>query len=117
MVYYVGVRRENQEIEDGANAKNVWVWMKPHIGFCTIGNCGHHFHLPLRRSLLLGLHFQPLFHGAFHALVSADEVFTSFFRSLLLFFLFLCSFFFRILLAWGETLLVWNLLEESQFCG
>jgi hypothetical protein len=26
-------------IEGSANANDVWVWMRPHIGFCTIGKC------------------------------------------------------------------------------
>jgi hypothetical protein len=29
---------KSQEIEGSANANDVWVWMRPHIGFCTIGN-------------------------------------------------------------------------------
>jgi hypothetical protein len=26
-------------IEGRANANDVWVWMRPHIGFCTIEKC------------------------------------------------------------------------------
>jgi hypothetical protein len=32
-----GKKGKSQGIEDSANANDVWVWMRPHIGFCTIG--------------------------------------------------------------------------------
>jgi hypothetical protein len=28
---------KSQGIEGSANANDVWVWMRPHIKFCTIG--------------------------------------------------------------------------------
>jgi hypothetical protein len=35
----VGKKGKIQGIEDNANANDVCVWMRPHIGFCTIGKC------------------------------------------------------------------------------
>jgi hypothetical protein len=35
----VGNKGESQGIEGSANANDVWVWMRPHIGFFTIGKC------------------------------------------------------------------------------
>jgi hypothetical protein len=32
-----GQEREYQGIEGSANTNDVWVWMRPHIGFFTIG--------------------------------------------------------------------------------
>jgi hypothetical protein len=32
-----GKKGKSQRIEGSANANDVWVWMRPHIGFCTIG--------------------------------------------------------------------------------
>jgi hypothetical protein len=37
-----GKKGKSQEIEDSANANDMWVWMRPHIGFCTIGKCDLH---------------------------------------------------------------------------
>jgi hypothetical protein len=34
-----GKKGKSQGIEASANADDVWVWMRPHIGFCTIGKC------------------------------------------------------------------------------
>jgi hypothetical protein len=34
-----GKNGKSQGIESGANANDVWVWMRPHIGFCTIEKC------------------------------------------------------------------------------
>jgi hypothetical protein len=28
---------KSQGIEGGANKNDMWVWMRPHIGLCTIG--------------------------------------------------------------------------------
>jgi hypothetical protein len=39
-----GGEKGNQGLEDSANASDMWVWMEPPIGFCTIGNCDLHFH-------------------------------------------------------------------------
>jgi hypothetical protein len=32
-----GKKGTSQGIEGGPNANDVWVWMRPHIGFCTVG--------------------------------------------------------------------------------
>jgi hypothetical protein len=34
-----GKKGKSQVIEGSANANGVWVWMRQHIGFCTIGKC------------------------------------------------------------------------------
>jgi hypothetical protein len=34
-----GKKGKSQGIEGSANANDVWVWMRPHIRFCTIGKC------------------------------------------------------------------------------
>jgi hypothetical protein len=34
-----GKKGKSQGIEGSVNANDVWVWMRPHIGFCTIGKC------------------------------------------------------------------------------
>jgi hypothetical protein len=34
-----GKKGKSQGIEGSANANDVWVWTRPHIGFCTIGKC------------------------------------------------------------------------------
>jgi hypothetical protein len=31
-----GTKGKSQGIEGSANANDVWVWMRPYIGFCTI---------------------------------------------------------------------------------
>jgi hypothetical protein len=36
-VVNVGKKGKSQGIEGSANANDAWVWMRPHIGFCTIG--------------------------------------------------------------------------------
>jgi hypothetical protein len=34
-----GKKGKSQGIEGSANANDVWVWMRPHIRFCTVGKC------------------------------------------------------------------------------
>jgi hypothetical protein len=34
-----GKKVKGQGIEGSANLNDVWVWMRPHIRFCTIGKC------------------------------------------------------------------------------
>jgi hypothetical protein len=34
-----GKKVKSQGIEGSANTDVVWVWMRPHIGFCAIGKC------------------------------------------------------------------------------
>jgi hypothetical protein len=69
------VRRKNQGLEDSEN--DMWIWMRPHIRFCTIEKCDLDFHFLLRRYLPLFLNFSSsffLFHEAFYALVLVDEI-------------------------------------------
>jgi hypothetical protein len=35
----VDKKEKSQGIEGSANVNDMWVWMRPHIGFCTIGKC------------------------------------------------------------------------------
>jgi hypothetical protein len=56
-----GKEGKSQGIEGSANANDVWVWMRPHIGFCTIGNCDIHSFFLLVESLLAAYKFHPLF--------------------------------------------------------
>jgi hypothetical protein len=114
------MRRKNQGLEDSANENDMWVWMRPHISFCTIEKCDLYFHF-LLRSLPLVLNFSSSsFHGAFHALVLADEVLPLLLLIIAPFFFYLFSFF-RIFLefffCWGETLLVGVLFLENHLMG
>jgi hypothetical protein len=34
-----GKKGKSQGIEGSANTNDMWVWMTPHIEFCTIGKC------------------------------------------------------------------------------
>jgi hypothetical protein len=34
-----GKKGKSQRIEGSANANDLWVWMRPHIGFHTIRKC------------------------------------------------------------------------------
>jgi hypothetical protein len=56
-----GKKGKSQGIEGSANANNVWVWMRPHIRFCTIGNCDLLSFFLLIESLPTACKFQPLF--------------------------------------------------------
>jgi hypothetical protein len=64
-----GKKGKSQGIEGGANANDVWVWMRPHIGFCTIGKCDLLSFFLLIESLPAACKSRPLFlflkHGAF----------------------------------------------------
>jgi hypothetical protein len=56
-----GKKGKNHGIEGSANANNVWVWMRPHIGFCSIKKCDLlHFFLSIE-SLPAACKFHPLF--------------------------------------------------------
>jgi hypothetical protein len=35
-----GKKEKSQGPEGSTSANDMWVWMRPHIGFCTIGKCG-----------------------------------------------------------------------------
>jgi hypothetical protein len=60
---------KSQGIEASANANDVWVWMRPHIRFCTIEKCDLLSFFPLIESLPTACKSHPLFfslkHGAF----------------------------------------------------
>jgi hypothetical protein len=102
-----GKKGKSQEIEGSANVNDVWVWMRPHIRFCTISNCDIISFFLLIESLLAACKFHPLFffskHGAFQL------------RFHLLFFSILAplSLFSRILLLLGRDFTHWNFLGES----
>jgi hypothetical protein len=51
---------KSQGIEGSTNVNDVWVWMRPHIGFCTIGNYLLSFFL-LIEFLPAACKFYPLF--------------------------------------------------------
>jgi hypothetical protein len=46
-----GKKGKSQGIEGSANTNDVWVWMRPHIGFSTIGKCDLLSFFPLVESL------------------------------------------------------------------
>jgi hypothetical protein len=52
---------KSQGIECGANANDVWVWVRPHIEFCTIGKCDLLSFFLLIESLPAACKFHPLF--------------------------------------------------------
>ena len=104
-----GKKGKSQGIEGSANANDVWVWMRPHIGFCTIGKCDLLSFFLLIESLPATCKFHPFFsflllkHGAFQM------------RFYLFCFSILAPFlsFFRILLLLGRDSTHWNFLGES----
>jgi hypothetical protein len=55
-----GRKGKSQGIEDSANADDVWVWMRPHIRFCTIEKCDLSFFLFIEY-LPAACKFHPLF--------------------------------------------------------
>jgi hypothetical protein len=56
-----GKKVKCQGIEGSANANDVWVWMSPHIGFCTIGKRHLLSFFLLIESLLAACKSHPLF--------------------------------------------------------
>jgi hypothetical protein len=56
-----GKKEKSQGIEGSANANDVWVWMRPHIEFCTIGNCDLLSFFLLIESLPTACKFHPFF--------------------------------------------------------
>jgi hypothetical protein len=96
----MGVRNGKvKELEGSANANDLWVWMRPHIRFCTIGKCDLLSFFLSIESLPAACKFHPLFfsflllkHGASSYEVSPLLLFNhcsffsiSFFLSLSLF--------------------------------
>jgi hypothetical protein len=102
-----GKKRKGQEIEDSANANDVWVWMRQHIGFCTIGRMWSPFFLFSIESLQIACRSHPL--SLFLEIWSfSNEV-----LPLLLFDPSSFSLFFRIRLLLGRDSTHWNFLGES----
>jgi hypothetical protein len=62
-----GKKGKSQGIEGSANANDVWVWMRQHIRFCTIGKGDLLSFFLLIESLPVAYKSHPLFlkHGAF----------------------------------------------------
>jgi hypothetical protein len=56
-----GKEGKSQGIEGSAIANYVWVWNRPHIGFCTIGNCDIFSFFLLIEYLSAAHKFYPLF--------------------------------------------------------
>jgi hypothetical protein len=56
-----GKKGKSQGNEDSANTNDMWVWMKPQIGFCTIGKCDLLSYFISIESLLAACNCHPLF--------------------------------------------------------
>jgi hypothetical protein len=56
-----GEKGKSQGTKGSTNANDVWVWMRPHIGFYTIGNCDILSLFLLIESLPTACKFYPLF--------------------------------------------------------
>jgi hypothetical protein len=56
-----GKKGKSQGIEGSASANDVWVWMGPHIRFCTVGKCDILSFLLLIESLPAPYKFHHLF--------------------------------------------------------
>jgi hypothetical protein len=56
-----GKKGKGQGIEGSTNANDVCVWMRQHIGFCTIGKCDLLSFILLIESLSAACKFHPLF--------------------------------------------------------
>jgi hypothetical protein len=56
-----GKKGKSQGIEGSENANVVWVWMRPHIRFCTIGKCDLLSFFLLIESITAACKFHPLF--------------------------------------------------------
>jgi hypothetical protein len=56
-----GKKGKSQGIEGSAIANDVWVWMRPHIRFCTIGKCDLLSFFLLKESLSATFKFHHLF--------------------------------------------------------
>jgi hypothetical protein len=55
-----GKKGKSQGIGGSANANDVWVWTRPHIGFCSIVNCDLLSFFLLIESLPATCKFHPL---------------------------------------------------------
>jgi hypothetical protein len=56
-----GKKGKSQGIEGIGSANDVWVWMRPHIGICTIGKCDLLSFFLLIESLPAAYKSHPLF--------------------------------------------------------
>jgi hypothetical protein len=89
-----GEKGKSQGIDDSANANDMLVWMRPHIGFCTIGKCDLLSCFLSTESLPAACKFHPLFLLSFWNMELFIWGFSSFaFQSLLLFLFLSLSFF------------------------
>jgi hypothetical protein len=75
----VGKEGKSQRIEGSANANDVWVWIMPHIRFCTIGNCDLLSFFLLIESFLAACKFHPLLLFFSQNMELFHQGFTSFF--------------------------------------
>jgi hypothetical protein len=104
----VGKKGKSQGIEGSTNANDVWVWMRTHIGFCTIGKYDLLSFFLLIESLPAACKSHHLFfslkHGAFQ--MRFHIFYFSILAPLSLLFL-------RILLLLGRDSTHWNFLGES----
>jgi hypothetical protein len=101
-----GKKGKSQGIEGSANANDVWVWMRPHIRFSTIGNCDLLSFFLLIESLLAACKFHPLYFfkiWSFSSEVSPLFLFNPCSSLSLL----------RIVLLLGRDSTHWNFLGES----
>jgi hypothetical protein len=94
---------KRQGIEGSANANDVWVWMRPHIGFCAIGKYDLLSVFLLIESLLTACKF--------HALFFNMELFIWGFTSFA--FQYLFPFFQGSFFLLGRDSTNWNFLGES----
>jgi hypothetical protein len=56
-----GKKGKSQDIEGSANANDVWIWMRPPIGFCTKEKCDPLSVFLLIEYLPAACKFHPLF--------------------------------------------------------
>jgi hypothetical protein len=103
-----GKKGKSQRIEGSANANDVWVWMRPHIRFCTIGNRDLLSFFLLIESLPATCKFHPLFFSQNVELFSCGFTFFLFNP-----YSYLSVSFLRILLLLGRDFTHWNFLGES----
>jgi hypothetical protein len=97
-----GMKGKSQGIEDSANANDMWVWMRPHIKFCSIGKCDLLSYFLSIEYLPVAYKFHPLFLLSFWNMELSIWCFTTFaFQSLLLFVFFKDPSF-----CWGEISLI-----------
>jgi hypothetical protein len=74
-----GNKGKSQGIEGSVNANDVWVWMRPHIRFCTIGYCDLLSFFLLIESLRVACKFHHLFFFSILAPLSLSLLRGSFF--------------------------------------